>query len=80
MSFNFDPEYFVSVLPIRNMVVTLKFTDTARPHFFHQVELSSMLRHWLPDNSSFEQNFRIDCPEAGQSNYQAGDYYRFTNL
>jgi hypothetical protein len=69
---------YLSVLPIRNIVVTLKFTDNAKPRFYHQLELTSMLRHWLPDNGAFEQNFRIDAPEAGQSNYQAGDFYRFT--
>ena len=69
---------YLSVLPIRNIVVTLRFIDDANPRFYHQLELTSMLRHWLPDNEAFERSFRIDAPEAGQSGYRAGDLYRFT--
>ena len=69
---------YQSILPIRNIIVTLKFTQKSQPRFFHQIELSSLLKYWLAENKLFEQHFRIDCPETGQTNYQKGDYYRFT--
>ena len=69
---------YQSVLPIRNIIVTLQFTQKTSLRFFHQIELSSLLKHWLPDNRTFEQHFRIDCPESGRGRYARGDYYRFT--
>ncbi len=67
-----------SVLPIRNIIITLIFTGNSNPRFFHQIGLTSLLKYWLPTNKIFEQHFRIDCPETGQANYSTGDYYRFT--
>lgn len=75
---NDSSHLYLSVLPIRNIIVTLKFTDKASPRFFHQIELSSLLKYWLHENKLFEQHFRIDCPETGQTNYHKGDYYRFS--
>ncbi len=69
---------YLPILPIRNLIITLQFTQKSSPRFFHQIELSSLLKHWLPDNRTFEQHFRVDCPETGQSHYLKGDYYRFT--
>ncbi len=69
---------YTSILPIRKIIVTLRFIRASTPRFFHQIELTSMLRYWFQGNEIFKTHFRVDCPEAGQTNYQAGDYYRFT--
>ncbi|HFQ13367.1 MAG TPA: CRISPR system precrRNA processing endoribonuclease RAMP protein Cas6, partial [Gammaproteobacteria bacterium] len=71
-------DLLLSVLPIRHLIVTLRFTASARPRFFHQLEISAWLRYWFSDDEEFERFLRIDCPEAGHSPYQTGDYYRFS--
>ena len=66
------------ILPIRNITITLQFIDQSAPRFFHQLEINALLRYWVDNDEDFEQFFRIDCPESGQSQYKSGDYYRFT--
>jgi hypothetical protein len=66
-----------SLLPLRGLVVTLQFTQTAKPQFFHQAALSAFIRFLTGSPENYDQLIRIDTPETGRINYIPGDYYRF---
>lgn len=66
-----------SLLPLRGLVVTLQFTQIAKPQFFHQAALSAFIRFLTGSPENYDQLIRIDTPETGRINYIPGDYYRF---
>lgn len=66
------------LLPLRAMVVTLRFIGPARPRFFHQAALSAFIRHLLGSPDNFDTQLVIDTPECGRTHYREGDYYRFS--
>jgi group II intron reverse transcriptase/maturase/CRISPR-associated endonuclease Cas1 len=68
------------LLPIRSAIVTLRFTEPAAPRFFHQAAISAWLREWAVESGDFDRLIRIDTPENGRVQYQAGDFYRFNLL
>lgn len=73
-----DPDLnLASLLPLRGLVITLQFTQTATPRFFHQAALTAFLRFLTGSPENYEQLIRLDTPESGRISYQPGDYYRF---
>ena len=66
------------LLPLRAMVVTLKFTRAASLPFFHQAALTAFLRHLLDSPPEYDLKLCIDAPESGRIDYQQGANYRFT--
>lgn len=66
------------LLPLRSMVVTLRFLDSSRPRFYHQAGISAFVRYLLDSPDDFDTQLVIDTPESGRVNYQKDDYYRFT--
>ena len=67
-----------TLLPLRAMVVTLKFTRAASLPFFHQAALTAFLRHLLDSPPEYDLKLCIDAPESGRIDYQLGANYRFT--
>jgi hypothetical protein len=73
-----DPNLSVeTLLPLRGLVITLQFTQTAKPKFFHQAALTAFIRFLCGSPENYDQLIRIDTPESGRILYHAGDYYRF---
>ncbi len=66
-----------SLLPLRSLVITLQFTQTSQPQFFHQAPLTAFLRFLAGSPENFDLYIRIDTPETGRIHYQQGDCYRF---
>ncbi|MGL6260394.1 CRISPR-associated endonuclease Cas1 [Vibrio sp. WXL210] len=65
------------LLPLRSIVVTLRFLEPASIDFFHQVPLSAYLRSLLGSPKDYEHFCMVDAPEGGRIHYKAGDLYRF---
>jgi hypothetical protein len=73
-----DPSLPITeLLPLRAVVVTLRFTESCRPRFFHQAALTAFLRYLLDDDSLYDRYIRIDACESGRVEFERGDYYRF---
>ncbi len=73
-----DPDLNIdSLLPLRGLVITLQFTQTSKPRFFHQAALTAFFRFLSDSPENYDQLIRIDTPETGRINYAPGDYYRF---
>lgn len=67
-----------TLLPLRQVVVTLQFTRSTKIRFFHQVPLCAWLRHLLGGTDGFSTYIRIDTVETGRLQYNTGDFYRFS--
>jgi len=67
-----------ALLPLRSVVVTLRWLEDTAPAFFHQPALGAFLRFLAESPEGFERCIRFDAPESGRVSYRAGDYYRFT--
>ncbi|MDC0948857.1 reverse transcriptase domain-containing protein, partial [Gammaproteobacteria bacterium] len=66
-----------NLLPLRGVILTLRFVEKTRTPFFHQYALSAFLRHLTGAGERFDSCIRIDAPESGRISYQSGDLYRF---
>ncbi len=66
-----------SLLPLRMLVVSLRFLQPSTPRFFHQAAINAFIRYLLDQPSDFDRLLIIDTPESGRVNYREGDYYRF---
>jgi len=69
-----------SLFPLHGIVITLRFSSSARLPFFHQPIVTAWLRHLLDSPGAYEQYITIDTPESGCTDYRRGDYYRFSVL
>jgi hypothetical protein len=67
-----------TLLPLRGLSVTLKFTAPAALRALHQPALTAWLRHLLDDLPGYEEHLTLDAPECGRTAYRAGDYYCFS--
>ena len=67
-----------TLLPIYAVGVRMRFTEPARPGFFHQAALTAWLRTILGSPDDYGLHLCCHAPEQGRSAYRAGDYYRFT--
>lgn len=66
------------LLPVRRLVVTLRFTDHSKPGFFHYGALYGFVRTICNvDDAEFERSIRLDVPETARVDFQRNDYYRF---
>ena len=65
------------LLPLRAVVVTLRFEKPSSPRFFHQAALSAFLRHLANPFPDYDHYIRIDACESGRIKYKPGDMYRF---
>ncbi len=72
--------YWISLLPLRGIVVTLEFLEPARFRIFHHAALTAFLRHLLGSPAEYENHLVVDAPESGRTRYRAGDHYTFTLL
>ena len=73
-----DPNLAIeTLLPLRGLVITLQFTQIAKPKFFHQAALTAFIRFLCDSPENYDQLIRIDTPESGRIFYNVGDYYRF---
>ena len=78
MPTNQDPNLDIDrLLPVRNLVVTLQFTQVSDPQFFHQPALTAFIRFLVESPHDYDQLIRIDAPETGRISYKPGDHYRF---
>lgn len=68
---------FAALLPLRGLVVTLRFTAPARFGFFHQPALTGFLRGLLGGMEGYETDLVADAVETGRIDYLPGDRYRF---
>jgi hypothetical protein len=68
---------FDQVLPLRALVVTLRFTTSARLHHFHQPALTGFLRQLLGHPPNYDTFLTIDAPESGRTRYRVNDEYCF---
>jgi len=66
------------LLPLRAVVITLRFLDASSPAFFHQPALGAFLRYLAGSPAGFERHIRFDAPESGRVAYPAGAHYRFS--
>ena len=64
------------LLPLRSVVVTLRFLEPSAPPFFHQPALGAFLRHLAGSPPGFEHLIRFDAPESGRIDYRPGQFYR----
>jgi len=69
--------FLEDLLPLRSLVITLEFLDSAQFGYFHQPAVTAFLRHLLPECEHYDQLFVIDTPESGCLHYKVGDRYRF---
>lgn len=65
------------LLPLRALIITLRFTETSRPDFFHQPALTAFIRYLLGSPDDYENLLVVDLPESARTHYRAGDLYRF---
>lgn len=66
------------LLPLRAVVVTLRFLKPSTCGLFHQPALTAFLRGLVADSDQYTNYLTIDAPECGRTYYRAGDHYRFT--
>ena len=67
-----------TLLPIRALVVTLRFIEQAEFSLFHQAAVHAFVRHLLDSPPAFDSLLTLDAPESGRSHYRVGESYRFT--
>jgi len=70
-------EWLEELLPLRAVVVELKFTATARFQLYHAAAVSAFVRTLITDIDDFADYLWIDAPESGGIFYQINDRYRF---
>ncbi|OZG70346.1 hypothetical protein BTA51_26240 [Hahella sp. CCB-MM4] len=66
-----------TLLPLRAMTVTLRFTTEAHFSFFHQPALYAFLCRLTDTRDHLDTLFTLDAPESGRGTYVPGDCYRF---
>lgn len=66
-----------SLLPLRALTITLEFTESSAPRFFHQAALTAFLRFLAGSPEDYDKLIRLDAPESGCVRYRRGDQYRF---
>ncbi|MCG8381870.1 MAG: CRISPR-associated endonuclease Cas1 [Gammaproteobacteria bacterium] len=69
---------FTALLPLRVLVVTLRFTDKARFAFFHQPALTAFVRHLLDSPDDYDTLLSTDTAENGRLEYREGDKLCFS--
>ncbi|HID37595.1 MAG TPA: CRISPR-associated endonuclease Cas1 [Ghiorsea sp.] len=67
-----------TLLPLRAINITLRFSEPSRPQVFHQPALTAFIRHLSDCGEDYDKYFTLDAPESGQTHYQQGDEYTFT--
>lgn len=70
-------KWLEELLPLRAVVVELKFTATARFQLYHAAAVSAFVRTLITDIDDFADYLWIDAPESGGIFYQINDRYRF---
>lgn len=74
---NTSPLPLESLLPLRALSITLRFTESSNPRFFHQAALTAFLRFLADSPEDYDRLIRLDAPESGCVQYRAGNHYRF---
>ncbi|KGY10359.1 CRISPR-associated endonuclease Cas1 [Vibrio sinaloensis] len=70
-------EPIAQLLPLRAMVVTLRFTQDATFQFYHHVAAHAWVRHLCGSPDNFSQQVTVQTLENGKTDYKAGELYRF---
>jgi len=73
-----DNTWFHTLLPIRAMTFTMRFTEASHPGFFHQAALSAWLRTILGSPNDDARYMCSNVLEQGKQHFSAGETYRFT--
>ena len=67
-----------ALLPLRVLVVTLRFARAARFNFFNQPALTAFVRHLLDSPDDYDTLLSIDSAENGRLEYREGDKLCFS--
>jgi len=70
-------EWLEELLPLRAVVIELKFTAAARFQLYHAAAVSGFVRTLISDVDDFADYLWIDTPESGGIFYETKDRYRF---
>ena len=66
-----------AILPIRSVVVTLRWLYNSQPGFYHHIGLHAWVRFLAGSPSNFSDYMMVEPLENGHSHYQADEFYRF---
>lgn len=69
--------WLAEILPLRAVVIELRFTAVARFQLYHAAAVSGFVRTLITDIDDFADYLWIDTPESGGIYYQINDRYRF---
>jgi hypothetical protein len=69
-----------ALLPLRAVIIRLRFKQPTLAPFFHQVQLMPFLKELLADKERLDNENRlwVETQESGQTVFRHGDLYRFT--
>ncbi len=73
---NFEHLPWSHLLPIRAVVVTLRFLRAAQFHPYHQPAVTAFIRTLLNGSDSYENQLTLEACESGTRRARAGDRYR----
>ncbi len=66
-----------AILPLRSMVVTLRWLYNSQPGFYHHIGLHAWVRFLAGSPSDFSEYIMVEPLENGHPHYQTGEFYRF---
>ncbi len=70
-------EPIAQLLPLRAMVVTLRFTESVTLQFYHHVAVHAWVRHLCGSPENFSQQVTVQTLENGKTQYAVNELYRF---
>lgn len=70
-------EPIAQLLPLRAVVVTLRFTQSAALQFYHHVAVHTWVRYLCGSPANFSQQVTVQTLENGKTTYQPQEFYRF---
>ena len=72
---NIEP--IAQLLPLRALVVTLRFLQDTDFQFYHHVAVHAWVRNLCSNKGDFSQQVTVQTLESGKTQYNRGEYYRF---
>ena len=70
-------EPIAPLLPLRAVVVTLRFTQSAALQFYHHVAVHTWVRYLCGSPANFSQQVTVQTLENGKTTYRPQEFYRF---
>ncbi len=73
------PAFAKDLLPIRGVILRLRFSGLAYAPFYHQPQLKPFLKELLQDKQALdnENGLWVEACESGRTQFKNGDEYRF---